>query len=197
MSGAFRALSVLLVSAVLAGCGSSGPTIPKQKLSKVVLQRNDLPRTLSAFFDGPLVSADVSPPRTDPSRFARLGGWIARYHRAGSTKTTGPLVVASRVDLFKDSGGAKKDFDLYRTQLRRSAEIGGKIKNVHGLGAEALALVQHQGTGPASVVGFTVVWREANATAELDATGFSARLFFAQVVALAGKQDRRLRGAAR
>ena len=171
--------------------------IPKAKASRAVLLPADLPHVFSVFYQGPVLMADVSRPRTDPTRFGRTGSWLVRYHRPGSATTKGPLVIASRVDLFKDSGGAKKDLELYRKQLGALAGSGSSIKPVRGVGAEALALVQNRSTSGPSVVTYTIVWREANATAELDANGFAPGLTFSQTVALARAQQRHLRSLAR
>src|SRR5436190_19930597 len=181
----------LAATALLAGCGSSGPTIPKAKLSKLVLQTSDLPKGFSAFYFGRQLSAGQTGARSDPKRFGRIDGWIGRYNRGGSPKTPGPLVVASRVDLFKDAGGAKKDFALYPGQL---GQPGAKKVAVGKLGDESSGVMMIR-TGPATVRSYAIAWREANATAELEANGF--KLTLPGVLALARKQDARLRTAAR
>jgi len=176
---------------LLAGCGSSGSTIPKAKLSKLVLHTSDLPKGFSAFYFGHELSADQTGARGDPKRFGRIDGWIGRYNRGGSPKTPGPLVVASRVDLFKDAGGAKKDFALYPGQLEQP---GAKRIDVGKLGDEATGVVMIR-TGAATVRSYAIAWREDNATAELEANGF--RLTTPEVLALTRKQQARLRDAAR
>ena len=181
----------LAATFLLAGCGSSGSTIPKAKLSKLVLQTSDLPKGFSAFYLGRELSADQTGARSDPKRFGRIDGWIGRYNRGGSPKTPGPLVVASRVDLFKDAGGAKKDFALYPGQL---GQPGAKKVAVGKLGDESSGVVMIR-TGPATVRSYAIAWRQDNATAELDANGF--RLTTPEVLALARKQQVRLRDAAR
>ncbi|MGZ6729205.1 MAG: hypothetical protein ACXVFC_07845, partial [Gaiellaceae bacterium] len=80
----------LLAALLAAGCGSSGPTIPRSKLSKLVLQRSDLSKQFAAFYFGRELASDQPGFRPDPLRFGRLGGWIARYHRGGSATTAGP-----------------------------------------------------------------------------------------------------------
>ena len=111
-------LAVLIVPLALVGCGSKEKTIPASKLSKLVLRQKDLPPVFSAFYLGKELGTDVTASRRDPGRFGRRGGWTARYRRAGSPTTKGPLVIASRADLFADSGGAKKDLDLLARALR-------------------------------------------------------------------------------
>lgn len=185
-------IALTAASLALAGCGSGspGPTIPKSKLSKLVLQTTDLPKGFAAFYFGRELSADQTGARSDPKRFGRIDGWIGRYNRGGSPKTLGPLVVASRADLFKDSGGAKKDFGLYPQQLEQP---GAKKIDVGKLGDEASGVVMVR-TGAAPVQSYAIAWRRANATAELEANGF--RLTVPEVLALARKQDGRLRAAA-
>jgi hypothetical protein len=187
-----KALALGVLAAALAGCGSgsSGPTIPKSKLSTLVLQRSDLPRGFAAFYFGPQLSADQTGARSDPGRFGRLGGWIGRYNRGGSPKTPGPLVAASRVDLFNDAGGAKKDFALYPGQLEQP---GAKKIDVGKLGDEAVG-VEMVRTGAVSVRSYAIAWRQDNATAELELNGF--RLTRAEALALVRDQSARLRRAA-
>jgi hypothetical protein len=183
------ACSVMLAAAVfvLTGCGSSAKTIPSKDLSKLVLQRADLPPGFTVFYLGRQLSADQTGARSDPKRFGRTGGWIGRYHRGGSPRTKGPLVVASRVDLFKDAGGAKRDFELYPRQLEQG---GAKEIDVGKLGDEAVGVLL-VGTGAVTVRNYAIAWRERNATAELELNGF--KLTLPEALALARKQEARLR----
>jgi hypothetical protein len=177
----------------LAGCGSSGRTIPKSELSKLVLQPADLPNGFAAFYLGKQLQADQTPRRSDPNRFGREGGWIGRYRRAGSPKTRGPLVVSSRVDLFGDAKGAERDLQLYRGDVD-----SGTLKRVtvKKLGDEAVAATTATG-GSFGVRNYVIAWRRANATAEIEANGFARRFTLAGALALARRQDARLRAAAR
>jgi len=181
---------VLAAVLALSGCGSSAKTIPMKKLSQLVLQRADLPPGFAAFYVGPQLSADQTGARSDPKRFGRTGGWIGRYHRGGSPKTKGPLVVASRVDLFKDAGGAKRDFELYPAQLEQA---GAKQIDVGKLGDQAVGVLV-VGTGVVTVRNYAIAWRERNATAELELNGF--KLTLPEALGLARKQEARLRDAA-
>ena len=87
--------------------------------------------------------------------------------------------------------GAKKDFALYPGQLEQP---GAKKIAVGKLGDEASGVVMIR-TGPATVRSYAIAWRQDNATAELEANGF--KLTLPGVLALARKQDARLRTAAR
>jgi hypothetical protein len=166
--------------------------IPKSALSKLVLQKSDLPKAFSIFYLGPELMADQTGPRSDTTRFDRLGGWVGRYHRSGSSKTAGPLVISSKVDLFKNAGGAKKDFELYRRQL---LQLGGpKEVDLGKLGDQAEAVTTLQ-VGAVKVRSYAIAWRQANATAELELNGFEGKLTLADALALARKQEDRLRNA--
>jgi hypothetical protein len=180
--------------AALGGCGSSGPTISADRMSKLVVQPGDLGPAFSPFYDGKQLSADQTGARHDPARFGRRGGWIVRYRRAGSPRTKGPLIVASRVDLFGDAGGAKKDFSLYATDLRH---IAGTKVAAPTVGSESAVYTNLQGSARIGVRSYTIAWREHNATAELQLDGFERGFVLAQALALARKQDLRLRRAAR
>jgi hypothetical protein len=188
-------LSAALAAIVLtAGCGStSKSTIPESKLSKIVLQKSDLPKGFSPFYLGPQVRVDQTASRSDPKRFGRTGGWINRFRRDGSLKTKGPLVVASRADLFKHPDGAKRDFRLYRDGL--TAHDARRV-DVGRLGAEAIGVSTLQ-RGTLSVRSYTIAWRQANATAELEVNGFDGELTLEDALALARKQEQRLGDAAR
>src|SRR4051812_42446806 len=78
-----RRCGLLLLVVVLGACGSGGALIKRPSLPRLVLQQKDLPRGFGEFASGPQVRADFHPgPREDPTRFGRVGGWIARYRRA-------------------------------------------------------------------------------------------------------------------
>ena len=184
------ALSATLL-VVGAGCGSSsGPTIPGSRGPKLVLQRTDLPKQFAAFYFGRQLMADQTPGRTDPTRFGREGGWIGRYKRAGSMATAGPLVLVSRVDLFKSADGAKKDLQLYRGYYLHGP---GKEIFAPKIGDESIATVSSLGSGSHTVRTYSIAWRQSNATAQIEVNGFARKLSLADAVAIARKQERRLK----
>jgi hypothetical protein len=183
-------LATALVCA-LAGCGSSGPKVSASKLDKLVLQRGDLPKAFAAFAFNRQLSADQPVGHSDPARFGREGGWVGRYHRGGSPKTRGPLVIASRADVFKDASGAKQEIAIERDLLLRN---GAEEVDVGGLGDQAVGVTTFQ-AGTLGVRNFAIAWREGNVVAKLELSGFNHRLTLAEALALARKQDSRLRNA--
>ena len=122
-------------------------------------------------------------------RFDRLGGWKARYRRPGSRKSAGPLVIESRADVFETADGATSDFDAYGSELEGS---GTQIEEVPGLGDRGVIATLLQG----EVRFFLVMWRDDNAVAALNLNGFDGKLTRKQVLALARKQDERMRAVA-
>jgi len=191
---AARLIAVAALGALLlAGCGSSGTAIPKSKLSKLVLQQRDLPKAFTSFYFGPQLASDQPGTRSDPRRNGRLGGWIGRYHRSGSPATRGPVVIASRADLFEDSGGAKKELEADQEHL---SHLAGKPVDPGALGDAAVAYTFLQ-RGAVNVRAYSIAWRQDNAAAELDLNGFEGKLTLGDALALARKQQARLVAAAR
>ena len=183
------ALAVLLVLVVAAGCGSSARVTAKQ-LPTLVLQPRDLPAPFERFDEGQQVNLDRVPgPRYETTRFGREGGWKARYRRAGTTATPGPLVVESRADVFGSSADARDDLSAYRDQFEHA--VGARLLPPPSLGDAAVVMTQRQpGTPPIRY--YSIAWRDANATGSVTANGFDGRLTLAQAVALARAQERRM-----
>jgi hypothetical protein len=114
---------------------------------------------------------------------------VVRLHRAGTKSTHGPLVVASTVDLFGGSGGAKQDLELFRAQLTRLP--GSKPVSVSKLGDDASAATSVQ-PGVLPVRSFTIAWRERNAVASVTANGFDGKVSFGDILRLARRQEQKL-----
>lgn len=185
---------ILLVVAALAGCGDGTKLISESALPKLVLQAADLAPVFVRFDAGNLSRRDMSPPRTDPSRFGRRDGWKARYRRAGSTATRGPLVVQSTVDLFGSADGAKRDLLAYRAGFDAAVREapGGKLVAAPTIGSASYALAQRQPGAVRPVLFFTVAWRDRNVTASVLVEGFQGKITLGDAAALALKQQRRI-----
>ena len=184
----------LLVSAValaLSACGAGSESkISTSGLKGLVLRQSDLKGPFSAVVDGPTARLDVQgTPRSDLHRFDRRGGWVVRLHRPGTKSTLGALVVASTVDVFGGSSGAKKDLDLFRAQLSRVP--GGQSVSLPKLGDEATGVTSVH-PGGLAVRSFTIAWRERNAVASVTANGFDGKLSLRDVLRLAHRQEQRL-----
>ena len=164
--------------------------MPAQNLDKRVLQQRDMGAGFEAFNSGPQVQLDnQGTPRADPSRFGREGGWIARFHRGGSRRTRGPLVVESRVDVFKSSAGAESDFAEYKVLLGDLP--GARAIPAPQLGDQAAAVTFTQ-AGALPLRFYRIAWRYRNATASVTVEGFDTKIAEPDAVALARKQQARL-----
>ena len=183
---------MILAALVAASCAAPEQRIPADQLSSLVLQPADLP-SFSQFGLGAQVSADAhAGPRKDPTRFGRMGGWIARYRPTDAAVRSGPLVVESRADLFPSASSAKQDLDAYNTEYEATiASSSGKKLGSVTVGDEARAFTF--GTGGDFF--YVVMWRTANSTASVLVEGSAVTLDDA--VALARKQSARLTAAIR
>jgi len=187
-----------LAALALGGCGS-GPAIPKKTLGSLVLAPSDVP-SLQQFDVGPQARLDnLAGPRKNPTRYGREGGWKARYRRSGNAETKGPLVVESRADLFSSTFGAKRDLQAYADEFRQmiagAPTLRRTIPPPAALGDAAQAMTIRQPGAP-SVRFFRIAWRDHNATASVLVEGFDGKVVFANAVALARRQEARLRAAA-
>lgn len=182
--------AALLLVAFLAGCsvGEEDATIVRGELDDLVLQPGDLPRMFVRFDAGRQISADApGGSRADPSRFDRVDGWKARYHRTGNAQRSGPVVIDSRADVFESRDGAEDELEAALADLTDSESRWSPIAEP-GIGDESFAATS-VGDG---VRYYLVFWREDNATATLNVNGFDRRLALAEVLELARKQERRL-----
>jgi hypothetical protein len=178
----------------LAACGSTD-NIPADAAKTLVLTKSDLPGAFAVFAEGPTARLDTQgTPRADLQRFGRKSGWVARFNRAGSAQTNGPLVAVSTVDVFGGEDGAKADLGAFRRQFgeetaRRAA--GTRLVRVPALGDDVAAVTSLQAGSPA-VRFFTIAWRERNALASVTASGFANRFELADVLRLARRQQQKL-----
>jgi hypothetical protein len=184
---------VLLVTAVaLISCESVERRIAEDQLSSLVLQPADVP-SFSQFGLGRQVTADAhAGPRKDPTRFGRLGGWIARYRPTDPAVRNGPLVLESRADLFPSAAAAKQDLNAYNAEYEATiARNGGKKLADPAVGDEARAFT----FGSGADFFYVIAWRSANGTASVLVEGSAVTLDDA--LALASKQAARLSAATR
>jgi len=183
----------VLLSA-LAGCGSHiAPRLSDSLGERLVLQPADMPG-FQQFDSGRQRRSDAySGPRKDPARFGRQDGWKARYRRGGGPTTRGPLVVDSRVDVFGDMQGAKRDLAAYEADYEQQAKtVGARSVAVPRIGDDTRAWLIKQGAVRNGVETFAVAWRDGRTTASITANGFTRGLRLTDIVALARKQQNHL-----
>ena len=196
-----RGLLVALAFALLAaGCmgddggGDSGGSVSASEGESLVLQQEDVGSEFTEFDSGEQRRVDLSPPRDDPNRLGREGGWKARFSRTGTRATEGALVISSLADLFGSANDAGEDFELYKTSLDQFVAAGGRQVSVSGLGDEAYAVTFEQGLAPNLIHHYAIAWRHGAVTASVTANGY--RLTWPQALELARAQDSRIRSAA-
>jgi hypothetical protein len=179
----------------LPGCGGGGQTIPEHGMSRFVLRQPDVGAPFISFYRGQQTQLDnQGTSRAAPERYGREGGWIVRYRRSGSTATNGPLLVESRVDVFRDEGGAKKDLDAYRAVFAQTPATERRTLALPKLGDAGVGQTFVQ-PGPSPVRFYRIAWRYRNATASVLIEGFGDKVSSADALALAQKQQQHLQRA--
>jgi hypothetical protein len=181
----------LLTTGCFGGGDDGGSSVSDADGEALVLQQEDVGSELTQFDSGVQRRADFSPPRDDPERFDRKGGWKARFSRLGTPRTEGALVVSSLADLFGSDDDAAEDFELYKTSLDQFTSAGGRELPASGLGDEARAVTYTQGLKPNVIHHYAIAWRDGPVTASVTANGF--RLTWPQALALARAQEARIR----
>ena len=199
-----RASALFLLVLVLGGCvvGNDEKQIDRSAVSTLVLAPGDLSDVWVPFNSGRQVSADApAGTRSNPLRFGRLDGWIARFRRPGSQKTSGPLVIESRADLFESADGARDELSTARSELGTAigARPAAEPLADPAIGDEAFAatILQRSGGGGIADVRFYLIsWRHDNVVASIFVNGFERKLTLAQALDLARAQERRIARAA-
>ena len=183
------AAALLLLALIVGGCRhDGGDPVARSELRELVLQPADVPG-FQLFDVGPQLRADTPPPpRSEPGRFGRQDGWKARYRRAGSPQTKGPLVVESRVDVFGDADGAAEELDAFRDEVAAGT---ARVVDVPEIGDETVAVGQRVVSGDLETRFFAIMWREGRFAASITANGFRG-FALEDAVALARKQQARL-----
>jgi hypothetical protein len=187
-----RAGFAVLILLAVAGCGGGSASVSPDNLGRLVLQPADLGKSFTSFGNGPQIALDNNgTPRADAARFGREGGWIARYRRGGTKRTEGPLIVESRVDVFKSGEGAKSDLAAYRAMFASEPGAAAHAVAAPKVGDAALATTFEQ-AGALPVTYYRVAWRFRNATASVTVEGWRGRIRPTDAYALARKQQVRL-----
>ncbi len=185
-----QGVSIIVLTLILAGCSGDSKRIADADLSRVVLQPTDLAGSFEQFDEGRQASADQPEgARADVARFGRVDGWKSRYRRRGGVEVRGPLVIESRADLFKSSGGAEDELD----EIARERAVDPSDRD---LGDEAVVVSISQAGFPRPLRTFVVSWRSANVVATITANGFQGRVRVADVLRLARLQQARIAAAA-
>jgi hypothetical protein len=194
-----RRPALLLVVLALVGCsfdGESGSGVSAADGPKLVLAEEDVGRPFVQFDVGEQRRTDMAPPRDDPDRFHREGGWKARFQRGGGVQTQGPLVIESRADLFESAGDADEDFGLYEEALDGLASGAGgqgvEVPPESQVGEEGKAVTFTQGAAQAAVRYYYYAWRQGPVTASVSVNGFDGKTTLSDVVELAKEQEARI-----
>jgi hypothetical protein len=178
-----RLFVVFALFAVTAGCMGADDRISSDRLSRLVLQPEDVPDGVDRFDEGRLGPTDApAGRRRDPARFGRTGGWKARYRAVGGAPG-GILLIESRIDAFAEHAGAEQDLDAYRAQV---------IAEEADVGDEALVTTTRQEAVPRPIRFTTVAWRQGSVTASVLVQGFEDAVRTESVLALARKQEERI-----
>jgi hypothetical protein len=199
-----RASALFLLALLLGGCvvGDDEKQIDRSAVSTLVLAPGDLSDVWVPFNSGRQVSADApAGTRSNPERFGRVDGWIARFRRPGSQKSSGPLVIESRADLFESAGGAEDELSTARSEVGRAIGARPVAEPLAdpAIGEEAFAatILQKSGGGGIPDVRFYLIsWRHQNVVASIFVNGFERKLTLAQALGLARAQERRIARAA-
>jgi len=190
-----RRVMFLAFAVLLSGCSVGGDddgAVDAGRLPQVVLQPADVPPEFMRFDEGRQLAAEE---RIEGAGFDRLDGWKARYRRSGTPATEGPLVIASLADVFESESGAEDAFGAQRDALD-AGDVGWEPVDAPAVGDEAIARTVEEGSGPSRVEFFTVLWRQGNITASVEANGFADGLDVNDAVELARKQAARIESAA-
>lgn len=182
-----------MLSVLLAACDGGQNPIPPGKLGSAVLQPADVGQGFFQFDVGRQELLDFHlGPRRDPRRFERVEGWKARYRPREVEARTGPLVIESRVDLFREEEGAKRDLDAYTQEFQddiRDAPRRGRSISVPTIGNGAVAITFTQGRGARTVRYYRVAWRFQTLTGFIGISGFEGTISVRDAIRFAQKQQ--------
>jgi hypothetical protein len=183
----------LVVLALLAGCsgGDDAATFDAADGPGMVLQDADVGDAYALFDRGRQGRNDVILADIDPQRNGRVGGWKSRYRRLDTGRDPGTVVIESKVDVFDDSDGARRDFAAIREAIGRSYRVQDSRLRPLELGEETITATVDQGAGEFATRFYVVAWRDANAHAWVLVNGLEP-LEFADAERLARAQAKRI-----
>lgn len=161
----------LLLALLAVGCGGDEASVEPGHAQRLVLQQADLPGFVAYSSAG------------DPD------GWTVRFRRSG-TATEGSDAVESSAEISDTGDRAQARMSEAREELDDS-ELDWQPIGEPGLGDESFASTVVRGT----VRSYRVIWRDGNVTAHLSVGGPEGKLAFADALALAEKQERRIADA--
>lgn len=159
--------------------------------SRMVLQEADVGDAYGVFDRGRQGRADVFGGNLDPARNGRIGGWKARYRRLNRGRDPGAVVIESKVDVFSDTGGARRDFEAVREAVERSYLVEDQRLSPLELGDETIGATAGQGSGTFASRFYVVAWRDGNVHAWVLVNGLEP-LEFAEAERLARAQAARM-----
>ncbi|MEP6977980.1 MAG: hypothetical protein ABI948_07995 [Thermoleophilia bacterium] len=182
--------------AVAPGCESGGKhaaRLSSKELGSAVLQTSDLPKGYERFDFGRQTRLDAhAGPRADATRFDRQDGWKARY-RSDPAQKSGSAIVESRVDVFADAAGAKRDLRAYAEEFAAAKTQGWRIlPDVPAIGDDSRGATLVQGPAQRALRTYTIAWRDGRATASITIVGFGRSTSLDDVVGFARRQQARL-----
>ena len=192
------ASGVCALVAILAICGVA---LGAGRPEKLVLTVTDLPtgfhQTRSAVYSN--ASARGETGKLSPGR---VTGWRAEYAR--NDRISGLLSVSSQVDVYSTAGAANAFLNVENDirNLRRFAKLAGSVtvsirrQSVDRLGSESRLFLVHAAQGQYAVDVYVLSWRFAETDAYVAGLGIAGTFQSSQIVALAKKQQARIRRAA-
>lgn len=203
MTRAARLVVVLLVVA-LAPLEAAAATAAVREPSRMVVQLADLPTGFTATTRRERPNATVAKEtgvKLETLRaWGRVDGFEAAYDRPvdPSAPPRGAAMVSSAVSVYRGASGLRKAFAASVKRIGDAGKPRHVPKTLPGkVGDEARLWETRFSQDGIPIVLYTVVWRSDRALAHVAVAGVAGRLTAADALAIARKQDVRLRAAAK
>jgi hypothetical protein len=172
--------------------------------AQLVVQLSDLPTGFTATSrrtrPNATVAKETGVPLATLTGWGRIGGFQAEYDRSvdPAAPPRGAATVSAAASTYRTAKGLQQ---AYVASVKRIAETPA-ARNVAraaptGLGDGAKLWEARLKQDGVSVVLYTVVWRRAGTLSHVAVAGVAGRLTAADALAIARKQDARVRAAAR